>query len=123
MLGDGGFMFSSTAIYAAAQFDVPVVYVILNNGGWRDIGALAKVAGSPLVDAEAEFGWEFLDPGIDHTAFAQSLGLDASRVETAAELRAALERAFASARPTLIEVMNSREDAHEFSRVFTQSEG
>lgn len=123
MLGDGGFMFSSTAIYAAAQFDVPVVYVILNNGGWRDIGALAKVAGSPLVDAEAEFGWEFLDPGIDHTAFAQSLGLDASRVETAAELRAALERAFASARPTLIEVMNSREDAHEFSRLFTQSEG
>ena len=38
-------------------------------------------------------------------------------------VRAALERAFASARPTLIEVMNSREDAHEFSRVFTQSEG
>ena len=121
MLGDGGFMFSSTAIYAAAQFRIPVVYVILNNGGWRDIGALARVAGSPLVSAEAEFGWEFLDPAIDHTAFARSLGLDATRVETAAELRSSLEAAFASDRPTLIEVMNSREDAEEFSRVFTQS--
>ncbi|MBO1806554.1 thiamine pyrophosphate-binding protein [Leucobacter ruminantium] len=122
LLGDGGFMFTSTAIYAAAQFGIPVVYVILNNGGWRDIGALARVTGSPLVDAEADFGWEFLNPGIEHADFARSLGLDAVRVETAAALRTALEEAFASDRPMLVEVMNSREDAEEFSRVFTQAD-
>lgn len=122
LLGDGGFMFSSTAIYAAAQQDLPVVFVILNNGGWRDIGALAAVAKSPLVDAEGVMGWTFSEPPIDHAAFAASLGLDSRRVTTAAELRAALDKAFADRRPMLIEVMNSPEDAHEFSRVFTQSE-
>jgi benzoylformate decarboxylase/acetolactate synthase-1/2/3 large subunit len=120
VLGDGGFHFSSTAIYAAAQFDVPVVFVVLNNGGWRDIGALAAVAKSPLVDAEALMGWTFDDPAIDHAGFAASLGLASSRVETPAQLREALEKAFASSAPTFIEVINSPEDAHEFSRVFTQ---
>jgi benzoylformate decarboxylase/acetolactate synthase-1/2/3 large subunit len=122
MLGDGGFMFSSTAIFAAAQFDVPVIFVILNNGGWRDIGALARVAKSPLAEAEAEFGWLFTEPTIDHAAFAASLGLASHRAGTPDELRQALETAFASGRTALIEVMNSPEDANEFSRVFTQSD-
>lgn len=123
LLGDGGFMFSSTAIYAAAQQDLPVVFVILNNGGWRDIGALATVARSPLVDAEDVMGWTFADPPIDHAAFAASLGLEGRRVSTPGELRAALDKAFADRRATLIEVVNSPEDAHEFSRVFTQADG
>ncbi|MCS5722578.1 thiamine pyrophosphate-binding protein [Herbiconiux sp. CPCC 203407] len=122
MLGDGGFMFSSTAIFAAAQFDVPVIFVILNNGGWRDIGALARVAKSPLAEAEAEFGWLFTEPTIDHAAFAASLGLASHRAGTPDELRQALETAFASGKTALIEVMNSPEDANEFSRVFTQSD-
>ncbi|MGO2097144.1 MAG: thiamine pyrophosphate-dependent enzyme, partial [Candidatus Microbacterium stercoravium] len=121
ILGDGGFMFSSTAVYAAAQLRTPVIFVVLNNGGWRDIAALARVADSPLVDAEREFGWEFSEPGIAHADFAASFGLDACRVHTATELRAALERAARADGPSLIEVMNSREDANEFSRVFTQS--
>lgn len=121
ILGDGGFMFSSTAVYAAAQLQTPVVFVVLNNGGWRDIAALARVAGSPLIDAEREFGWEFSEPGIAHADFATSFGLDACRVHTALELRAALERAARVDGPSLIEVMNSRDDADEFSRVFTQS--
>ncbi|WP_291048942.1 thiamine pyrophosphate-binding protein [Herbiconiux sp.] len=122
VLGDGGFMFSSTAIFAAAQFHVPVVFVILNNGGWRDIGALARVAGSPLQNAEKEFGWLFTEPTIDHAGFAASLGLASRRATTPDELRQALQAAFASDEPTLIEVMNSPEDANEFSRVFTQSD-
>jgi benzoylformate decarboxylase/acetolactate synthase-1/2/3 large subunit len=122
LLGDGGFMFSSTAIHAAAQQRLPVVFVILDNGGWRDIGALARVARSPLADAEQEFGWEF-DPPIDHAAFARSLGLDAHTARTAQELRHALAEAFASDRPSLIAVRNAPEDADEFSRVFTQREG
>ncbi len=122
VLGDGGFMFSSTAIFAAAQNHLPVVFVILNNGGWRDIGALAKVAGSPLVNAEKEFGWLFTEPTIDHAGFAASLGLASHRATSPDELRRALDAAFASDEPTLIEVMNSPEDAHEFSRVFTQAD-
>lgn len=120
VLGDGGFMFSSTAIYAAAQLDAPVIFVILNNGGWRDIGALAHAARSPLAEAEGVFGWTFDDPPIDHSAFAASLGLESHRVQTADELREALDKAFAATAATFIEVINSPEDAHEFSRVFTQ---
>ncbi|MGO4856179.1 thiamine pyrophosphate-binding protein [Arthrobacter sp. 2MCAF14] len=121
LLGDGGFMFSSTAIYAAAQLQAPVIFVILNNGGWRDIGALARVAKSPLSEAESHFGWTFDNPAIDHAAFAASLGVASRCVETPWQLRSALEEAFASPTTMLIEVMNSPEDADEFSRAFTQS--
>lgn len=121
ILGDGGFMFSSTAIYAAAQLNAPVVFVILNNGGWRDIGALARAKDSPLAAAESEFGWTFDRPAIDHSAFAASLGLPSRKVQTPAELREALDAAFASTQTAFIEVINSPEDADEFSRVFTQA--
>jgi thiamine pyrophosphate-dependent acetolactate synthase large subunit-like protein len=120
VLGDGGFMFSSTAIHTAAQFRIPVIFVVLNNGGWRDIAALARVSGSPLAEAEDSFGWRF-DPAIDHTGFARSLGLAAERVTTPDALRAALKVAFGSEAPTLIEVDNAPEDADEFSRLFLQA--
>ncbi len=122
LLGDGGFMFSSTAIHTAAQQRLPVVFVVLDNGGWRDIGALARVARSPLADAERAFGWEF-DPEIDHAGFARSLGLAAFTAADPVQLREALAAAFSSDGPALIAVRTAKEDADEFSRVFTRTDG
>ena len=46
-----------------------------------------------------------LRPGTRYDQMAQALGCDGEFVQTPAELRPALERAFASGRPTLVNVL------------------
>ncbi|MBB5159433.1 thiamine pyrophosphate-binding protein [Saccharopolyspora phatthalungensis] len=120
VLGDGGFQFSSTCLYTASRFSIPVIYLILNNGGWRDIASIARHSGNEAAAGEAEFGWSFTDPPIDHAAFARSLGMHGVQVGDAAGLDKALAAAFASDAPTLIEIDNSTADVEDFFTLFTK---
>lgn len=107
LLGDGNLMFSATCIWGAAQHDLPVVFVVNNNRGWvcvpDGIDAVYDIeTDTPVRDAMA---WTWGDAPIDYTGFARSLGLEAERVTTADELGECLEKAKASKRPWLIEVI------------------
>jgi benzoylformate decarboxylase len=100
--GDGAFMFGMQAIWTAAQYQVPVVYVILNNRGYGILKAFADFQGTPGVPG--------LDlPGLDIAAIARGLGVDARCVASAADLPGAYREAFHSAatqrRPVLLDVM------------------
>lgn len=103
LAGDGGFMFTGSALYAAALWRLPIVVIVLSNGGWYDVayGAQAK-RGWTEEDLRA-FGWR-LDPPIDHAQFAASLGIASSRVSSVEQLRPALESARDRAGPVMIVV-------------------
>jgi thiamine pyrophosphate-dependent acetolactate synthase large subunit-like protein len=103
LLGDGGFMFTASTLYAAAQWRLPITFVVLANGGWHDVayGAM-KNRGWTEQDISA-FGWG-ADPRIDYVAFARSLGLRGMCVEDASDLRDALSQARDGEGPALVEV-------------------
>ena len=96
-------MFTGSALYAAALWRLPIVVIVLSNGGWYDVayGAQAK-RGWTEEDLRA-FGWR-LDPPIDHAQFAASLGIASSRVSSVEQLRPALESARDRAGPVMIVV-------------------
>ena len=98
LLGDGAFGFAGMELDTLARHGVAVVAVIGNNGIW----ALEK---HPM---EFLYGYSVaadLRPGTRYDQMAQALGCDGEFVQTPAELRPALERAFASGRPTLVNVL------------------
>ena len=98
LLGDGAFGFAGMELDTLARHGVAVVAIIANNGIW----ALEK---HPM---EFLYGYSVaadLRPGTRYDQMAQALGCDGEFVQTPAELRPALERAFASGRPTLVNVL------------------
>jgi benzoylformate decarboxylase len=101
IIGDGSAMYSVQALWTAAQNELPLTVVVLNNGGYgamRAFSRLTRSAPPPGIDL----------PGLDFPALAAGHGCAALRVERASDLAPALAQAFASSRPTLVEVMVDR---------------
>jgi acetolactate synthase-1/2/3 large subunit len=98
LLGDGAFGFSGMEFDTLARHGVAVVAVVGNNGIW----ALEK---HPM---EALYGYSVaaeLRPETRYEKVAEALGCHGELVRTPAELRPALERAFAARGPALVNVL------------------
>lgn len=96
--GDGAFGFSGMEWDTLARHGVQVVSVVGNNGIW----ALEK---HPM---EALYGYSVvaeLRPGTRYDEVVRALGGHGELVSTPAELRPALERAFASGLPAVVNVL------------------
>ena len=100
LVGDGSAMYSVQALWSAAQLQLPITFIILNN---QRYAALEKFAPT--------FGFAANDPvqgtklyGIDFVALAQGQGCEGTRVNDAAELRDTLARALRSSMPILVEI-------------------
>ena len=99
--GDGSAMYSIQALWTAANAKLPITYVIANNGGYRIIKQRLKA----FHGSEKYIGMDFADPEIDFTGLARSLGVPAERIADPAALPGALERAFATPGPKLLDVI------------------
>jgi thiamine pyrophosphate-dependent acetolactate synthase large subunit-like protein len=106
IVGDGNLMFTGNSIWAAAKYKLPMVFVIINNGGWGHIPDVFREVDA--AEGCPEMGWTFEEAPIDYVKYAMSLGLEAGLARTGAELADLLEQAGSSARPWLIEVRASR---------------
>jgi acetolactate synthase-1/2/3 large subunit len=105
LLGDGAFGFSGMELDTLARHGVAVVGVMGNNGIW----ALEK---HPM---EAVYGYSVaaeLRPGTRYDQVAEALGCRAELVSAPDELRPALERAFSSGEPTLVNVLTDPDVAY-----------
>jgi acetolactate synthase I/II/III large subunit len=98
LLGDGAFGFSGLEFDTFVRHDVPVVGVMGNNGIW----ALEK---HPM---EFLYGYSVaadLQPGCRYDEVVRVLGGHGELVERPEHLRPALERAFSSGKPALVNVL------------------
>lgn len=103
--GDGAFGFSGMEWDTLVRHNVPVVSVIGNNGIW----ALEK---HPM---EALYGYSVvaeLRPGTRYDEVARALGGHGELVAAPGELRPALERAFASGLPAVVNVLTDPDVAY-----------
>ena len=98
LLGDGAFGFSGMEFDTFVRHGIPVVGVMGNNGIW----ALEK---HPM---EFLYGYSVaadLQPGLRYDEVVRALGGHGELVERPDELRPALERAFSSGKPALVNVL------------------
>ena len=98
LCGDGGFAHSWAELETLHRLNLPLTVVVLNNG----ILGFQKHAEDALL-GEHTNACDFAD--VDHAAIARACGIKAVRVERGEDVGAALDAAFLSNEPNLIEVL------------------
>jgi acetolactate synthase I/II/III large subunit len=102
LLGDGAFGFSGLEFDTMVRHDLPVVAVVGNNGIWALEYHPMKFLYGYQVAAD-------LRPATRYDEVVKALGGHGELVHHPAELRPALDRAFASGKPALINVLTDPE--------------
>jgi acetolactate synthase I/II/III large subunit len=102
LLGDGAFGFAGMEFDTMARHGLPVVGVMGNNGIWALEHHPMKFLYGYSIAAE-------LRPETPYQEMVEALGCDGILVMDPSELRPALERAFGSGRPTLVNVLTDPE--------------
>jgi benzoylformate decarboxylase len=98
LVGDGSAMYSIQALWTAAQRNLPLTVVVINNEGYgamRSFSQVMQVRDVPGLNL----------PGIDFVKIAEGLGCDATRVTRSSELAGALKRALSHDGTSVVEVM------------------
>jgi benzoylformate decarboxylase len=99
--GDGSSMYSIQALWTAANHKLPLTFIIVNNGGYRII----KQRLLAFHGDDHYVGMDFVDPLVDFTGLAKSLGLEAIRITDPGQLKSTLSSAFSRPGTKLIEVV------------------
>jgi len=104
LVGDGGFGQNPAVLATAAEMNLPVIWVVMNNNAYGTIAGLQK------AHYDLNYGTLFpkapspLEQTPDYATIARAYGCDGVRVACAADFKPALEAAIASGRPTVIDV-------------------
>jgi len=102
LVGDGGFGQNPSVLATAAEQNIGVVWVVMNNG------AYGTIAGLEMAHYGTTFGTVFKRNGSnyspDFAAVARAYGVDGIRISAAEQFRPALQQAVASGKPVVIDV-------------------
>jgi acetolactate synthase-1/2/3 large subunit len=103
VIGDGGFHFSSPdSVYAVAQqYQIPILTVVLDNGGWQAVKSAVQRVYPKGIAAETDQFQSRLMSGRqgelrDFSAVAKAFGAHGECVSEPDDLAAAIDRAFAA---------------------------
>ena len=105
LLGDGAAGFSLMDVDTMVRHQLPVVMVVGNNGMW----------GLEKHPMQAIYGWDMacdLQPGLHYDEVVKALGGAGETVSDAAQIGPALDRAFASGVPYMVNVLTDPSDVY-----------
>ncbi|MEY4229754.1 MAG: hypothetical protein RLZZ362_603 [Actinomycetota bacterium] len=105
MMGDGAAGFSLMDFDTLVRHQLPVVIVIGNNGMW----------GLEKHPMQASYGWDMacdLQPGCRYDQIATALGGNGELVTAPAQIGPALDRAFASGAPSIVNIVTDPADIY-----------
>jgi benzoylformate decarboxylase len=103
-VGDGGAMYSPQALWSAAHYRARVVFVVFNNRRYGVLQNVARSLGYANAKAGRFVGMETIDPAIDFSALAASMGTPHALAVTRDAVLAAFADAVKRDGPSLIEI-------------------
>jgi len=101
LLGDGAVHYSVSGLWTAAQYDIPVVFVVARNSEYAALKEFTRFMHAPDTP-----GLEL--PGMDIPGIAASYGVQSERVKTLSDLTRVVKDALSSDGPHLIEISQRR---------------
>jgi len=101
ILGDGALHYTVSALWTAARYRVPVVFVVARNGEYAALKNFADV-----MHFQAVPGLDL--PDMDISGIAAGYGIPATEVTSLAQLTAVVKEALTCDGPRLIEVPQQR---------------
>ena len=108
VIGDGSAMMTIQALWTAAAENIPVVYVICNNGVYRVLKVNMNMYKELVLKGEAPpskyIGMDFSQP-FDMAGIAKAMGVYSRRIEDPNQIAPALEEALNLDSPALLDVI------------------
>ncbi|GAA4720257.1 thiamine pyrophosphate-binding protein [Brevibacillus fulvus] len=102
LVGDGGFGQNPAVLATAAEENIPVVWVIMNNCAYGTIAGLQKAHFGTTLGTLFKRNGQPYSP--DYAAIARAYGIDGVKVESAAAFKEVLTQAIAANKPFVIDV-------------------
>lgn len=102
MVGDGSYLMMNSEIATSVMMGQKLIIVVLDNRGFGCINRLQRATGGESFNNLFEHTRHVALPDIDFRAHAESLGAIAEKVASLADLEAALQRARAADRTSVI---------------------
>ena len=109
VLGDGDFLMTIQELATAVQYDIPIVILVANNMGWISIKDLQTAVYGKERTIATDFvksNGEVYSP--DYQAIASAFGCHNQKIENGDDVKPALDRAFSSGKPAVIEAIVER---------------
>ena len=103
--GDGSAMYSNQTLWTAARYKVGVVFVIANNRAYHILKGRVLALDGKAKEFHRFVGMDLTEPNLDFIKLAESMGVDAARVQQPDELEACLAEAARSDKPYLIDAV------------------
>ncbi len=97
LVGDGGFGQNPALLATAAEENIPVIWIIMNNSAFGTIAGLQK------AHFDTTLGTLF-EESPDFAAISRAYGVEGIKIEKAEEFKPALEQAIAANKPVVIDV-------------------
>jgi benzoylformate decarboxylase len=104
LIGDGSALYTIQALWTAAHYRIPVIFVILNNTSYRILKQRLHALRGLAEQVDTYVGMELLDPAIDFVGLSRSLGVAAERARTVNEATDLIGKALRDNVPMLIDV-------------------
>ena len=101
-VGDGGSLFSIHAIWTAAKYVIPSVFVCFVNHEYRLLKELWCNAMGTAIEATHFVGMDFNNPNLNMQSIAQGFGARCERIETLETVGEVLGRALAHSGPSFL---------------------
>jgi benzoylformate decarboxylase len=107
VVGDGSAMMTVQGFWTAANENLPVVYVICNNGAYRILKLNMDKYRSMVLDEDGKSQYLGMDfPfALDLAGMARSMGVSASTIEDPKEVAPAVRTALESGKPAVLDVV------------------
>lgn len=107
IFGDGGGSFGIHALYTAARYDLPVVFIVCNNASYKILKYNLINYWDTLETPHRSFpeNMDLENPVLDFSKIAEGMGVTGFRVEEPSELADVLQKAFSLGKPCLVDVL------------------
>lgn len=99
VIGDGSMMYSIQALWTAAEFDLPLTVIVLNNSGYGAMRSFSQLLGYKNVPGISFTGLDFVKLAAGHSI------TEGWQVDNADDLEKVLTNALTSKHPNLIEII------------------
>jgi benzoylformate decarboxylase len=103
LIGEGSAMYGIQALWSAARYRIPAIFVICNNAQYRILKVGARGLNLPQARNLQFEGLDLTNPEIDFPLLARAMGVDSLRASTPAELTEMLRAAISRDCPILID--------------------
>ena len=102
-VGDGSAMYSPQALWTAAREQLPVVFAVVDNGQYKILKDYLRGMGG-VSATSGRFVAMDLEPAVDFVALAQSMRVEAVRVDAVGDIGELVRAAFETGRPHLLHI-------------------